>query len=115
MLSKAAKITLLMFAPFSVIASPNGKATIQLQVDKATTRIHGSSSKSPFSYTDLIFAQIAGKKVVYECVQRDDVCPIVESGKTYTADQDGHFLFLSMTTPDAKKAVSARFKLVGKW
>lgn len=113
--NRIAKLALLIFVPLSAIGSPNGKASITLQVDKSTTRIHGSSTKNPFSYTDLIFAQIEGKKVIYECVQHDDLCPILDPGKTYTADQDGHFLFVPMTAPELKKAVSAKFKLVGSW
>jgi hypothetical protein len=115
MANRTAKIAVLILTPLSALAMPNGKASITFQVDKSTTRIHGASTNNSFSYTDLVFAQIAGKKLVYECVQRDDICPILEPGETYTADQEGHFLYLPMTGPELKKAATARFKLVGSW
>jgi len=113
--NKIAKLAFLILIPVSAFATPSGKVSIKLQVDKSTTKIHGASGKNAFSYTDLVFTQIEGKKVVYECVQRDDICPILEPGKSYTADQDGHFLYLPMTAPEIKKAATARFKLVGSW
>jgi len=112
--NRAAVIAVLILAPLSAFATPNGKVTRTFQVDNATTRIHGSSGTA-FSYTDLVFTQIDGKKVVYECVQRGDICPMLEPGKSYTADQDGAFLYVPMTAPELKKAVSAKFKLVGSW
>ena len=113
--NRIAKLAFLILIPASAFAAPSGKVSITLQVDKSTTKIHGSSSQNPFSYTDLVFTQIDGKKVVYECDQHDDICPILEAGKSYTADQEGHFLYLPMTAPEMKKAGIARFRLVGSW
>jgi hypothetical protein len=53
------------------------------------TEIHGSSAGKMFTYTNQIFAQINGRRLVYECAQRGDICPVLESGKTYTGDQNG--------------------------
>jgi hypothetical protein len=115
MLNRAAKIAFLILIPLSVFATPKEKGTTTILVVTARTNIHGTSSGTIFTYTDLIFTQINGKNVVYECVQRGDICPVLESGKTYTADQEGAFIYISMTSPELKKAVSAKFRQVGSW
>jgi hypothetical protein len=115
MLNKAAKIAFLILIPLAVLAKPNEKGTATVQVVNSTTKFHGSSSGGIFTYTDLLFAQINGKNVVYECVQRGDICPVLESGKSYSADQEGVFIYLPMTSPELKKAVSSKFRQVGSW
>jgi hypothetical protein len=115
MQSRAAKIAFLILIPLSTFATPNEKGTITLQVVTATTKIHGSSPGNIFTYTDLMFTEINGKNVVYECVQRGDICPVLVSGKTYTADQEGPFIYISMSPPELKKAVSAKFRQIGSW
>jgi hypothetical protein len=115
MLNITAKIIFLILVPLSAFATPNGKEIITIQVVTSTTRMHGSFSNHGFSYTDLMFAQFNGKKVVYECVQRGDICPMMESGKTYSADRDGAFLHISMSLPDDSKALSVKYKQVGTW
>jgi len=52
---------------------------------------------------------------VYECVQRGNICPLVESGKSYTADREGDFIYISMSSPEMKKAFPVKFKQVGSW
>jgi hypothetical protein len=84
MLNQAAKLAFLVLIPLSAFPVPKGRETITLQVISSKTKIH-SSSGNVFSYTDLMFTQINGKKVVYACDQRGDVCPLMESGETYDA------------------------------
>ena len=114
MSNRSAKLAVLLLTPLSVLAAPNGKVARTLQVSNSTTRIHGSSGNA-FSYTDLVFTQIDGKKLVYECVQRGDICPMLEPGKSFDAEQDGSYLYIPVTAPELKKAISAKFKLVGSW
>src|SRR5579863_3221054 len=115
MLNTAAKIAFLILIPLSVFATPKEKETISLQVVTSKTRIHSAYANNVFAYTDLVFTQFNGKKVVYQCVQHGDICPMMESGKTYTADREGNFIYISMDTPDDKKAVSVKFRQVGNW
>jgi len=115
MLNKAARIAFLFLIPLGALATPKAKETITLQVVSSNTRIHGSFSSAAFAYTDIMFTTFNGKKVVYECVQRGNICPLVESGKIYTADQEGDFIYISMSSPEMKKAFPVKFKRVGSW
>jgi len=115
MLKTTAKIAFLVLIPLTAFATPKERGTTTLQVVTSKTKIHGSSSGDIFTYTDLMFTQINGKKVVYECVQRGDICPVMESGKTYTADQEGAFIYILMSSPGDKKNHSAKFRQVGSW
>ena len=115
MLNKAAQIAFLVLIPLSAFATPKGRETITLQVVSSKTKIHSSSSGKIFSYTDVMFTQVNGNRVVYACVQRGDVCPLVESGKTYTADRERDFIYISMSSPEDKKPFSVKYKQVGNW
>ena len=115
MFKRAAMIVFLVLVPLSTFATPKDKETIKLQVVTTKTRIHGSFSNNAFAYTDLLFTQVNGKKVVYECVQRGNVCPMVEPGNTYTVDRDRDCIYISMSTPEDKKAISVKFRQVGSW
>ena len=114
MLNKAAKIALLVLIPFSAMAAPKGKET-SIQVVSLRTKIHNSSSGGVFTYTDLLFTEVNGKKIVYECAQRGDICPLLESGKTYTADQEGPYIYFPMSTPADNKVFPVKFRQVGTW
>ena len=114
MLNQAAKIALLVLIPLSAFAMPKGRESITLQVVSSRTKIH-SSSRNIFSYTAIMFTEVNGKKVVYECHQRGDVCPVMESGKTYTADREGDFIYISMSSPEDKKPFPVKYKQVGNW
>jgi len=80
MLKRTAKIAFLLLIPLSAFATP--KETTTFQVVSSNTRIHRSTSGSVFTYTDLMLIQVNGKRLVYECVQRGNICPLVDSGKT---------------------------------
>jgi hypothetical protein len=115
MLKRIATIVSLLLIPLSALATPNGRASTTFEVVRITTKIHGSSSGDMFSYTSLMFTQFEGKRIVFECAQRGDICPVLESGKTYTAERDGNSIYIMMNSPELKKAVSARFRQVGSW
>ncbi len=115
MLKRAALLAFLALIPLSAFAMPKEKGSVKLEVVTARTRIHGSYSNNSFAYTDLLFTEINGKKIVYECVQRGNVCPMVESGNTYTVDRAGDFIYIPMNTPEDKKTISVKFKQVGSW
>jgi len=114
MFNRSAKIAFLVFVPLCVLAAPKEKGTAKVQVVTARTHIH-SSSGNMFSYTGLMFTEVNGKKIVYECAQSGDLCPILESGETYTASQDGRYLYIPMNSPQGKKDVPVKFKQVGSW
>jgi hypothetical protein len=113
MLNRAAKIAFLVLIPLSAFATPKERETATLQVITSKTKIHGASPGNIFTYTDLMFTEVNGKRVVYECVQRGDICPVMEPGKTYTADREGAFIYILMSSPGDKKALSAKFRQVG--
>jgi uncharacterized protein (AIM24 family) len=115
MWNKSAKFALLLLIPACALANQKEKGTAKVQVVTARTKIHGSSSGNMFSYTNLMFAEVNGKKVVYECAEPGDICPVLESGRTYVATQDGAFVYLPLNAPAEKKELSVRFKQVGNW
>ena len=94
---------------------PKEREVTTLQVVTSKIKIHGSSGGTIFSYTNLMFTQVNGKKVIYECVQRGVICPVLEPGETYTADRDGDFIYILMISPMDKRALSAKFRQVGSW
>jgi hypothetical protein len=53
--------------------------------------------------------------VVYICDQRGDICPLMEDGKTYTADRAGDFIYILMSVPGEKKPISVKYKQAGSW
>ncbi|HWX39499.1 MAG TPA: hypothetical protein VNY09_09650 [Candidatus Sulfotelmatobacter sp.] len=115
MLNRSAKIAFFVLIPVLAFADPKEKGATKVQVVTARTQIHGSSSGNMFSYTNLMFTQVDGKKLVYECAQTGDVCPVLESGQTYTANRDGAYIYITMTPPEGKKDISVKFKQVGSW
>lgn len=117
MLNRSAKIVFFILVPLCALAGPKEKGTAKVQVVTARTQIHSSSSGNMFSYTNLVFTEINGKKLVYECAQSGDICPVLESGQSYTVNQDGDYLYFPLNAPEAKakKDVAGKFKRVGSW
>jgi hypothetical protein len=115
MLNKVARIIFAVLIPIVAFATPKERETIDIQVVSSKTRIHGSSPRKVFIYTNIMFTQVNGKNVVYACDQRGDICPLMESGKTYTADREGDFIYISMTSPEDKKPFPVKYKEVGSW
>ena len=115
MFNKTLIIAILALIPLSAFAAPKEKETIAVQVVWSKTRIHKTSDRNLFTYTDLMFAELNGKKIVYECVQNGDICPMMQSGNTYSAGRDGAFIFITMGLPDDNKDLSVKYKQVGTW
>jgi hypothetical protein len=116
MLKNPAYIFFFVLIPLCAIAGPKERKTTTFQAVRVRTEIHGSSSSGKmFTYTNQVFAQINGRRLVYECAQRGDICPVLETGKTYSGDQDGSFLYLAASFPDGQKDLSVKFRQVGSW
>jgi hypothetical protein len=115
MLNKIAMVALFILVSVSACAASKVKETITLQVVTSNTRIHGKSAKNLFAYTDLMFTRLNGEKIVYQCVQHGNICPMMESGKAYTADRQGDFIYITMDTPIEKKPLPVKFRQVGSW
>jgi|HubBroStandDraft_2_1064218.scaffolds.fasta_scaffold483708_1 hypothetical protein len=120
MFKRIAAITFFVLVPLSTFATrkvkdSKGKETMALQVVTSKTRINSSSERNIFAYTDLMFTQFNGKKIVYECIQHGDICPMVESGQTYTAERDGAYIHITMTFADEQKPIAVKYKQVGTW
>jgi len=113
--NKFAKIVFSVLIPLIAFATPKGKETIKLQVVSSKTKINRSISGNVFIYTDLMFTLVDGKKVAYACNQREDACPLMEDGKTYTADRVGGVIYISMSAPGDKKPLSVKYKQLGSW
>jgi len=114
MLTRLTITTLLILAAVVAYAAAKEKETIQLQVVSLRTKFHGRPPDEVFEYTDVMFTLVGGKKVAYACDQRGKVCPVVEPGKTYTADQEGTAIYVSMSSPTGKPLL-VKFKGLGEW
>ncbi len=89
-------LALAVIIPSVAFATAKQRETIELQVVSSQTKTHGSPPGEVFHYTDVMFTQVNGKNVIYECVRRADLCPLMESGKAYTADRDGEFIYIAI-------------------
>lgn len=67
-----------------------------------------------FEYTDVMFTLVKGKKVTYVCERRGDDCPVMESGKMYTANREGNAIYVSMNSPKGKPFL-VKYKELGGW
>jgi hypothetical protein len=112
MLHKVAKITFLILMP--LLAFAGAKETIELQVVSSRTNMHNTPGDI-FTYTDIIFATVSGKNLTFECAQKGDICPLMDTGKTYTATRDGKFIYISMNLPDEKRPTPVKYKEIGVW
>ncbi len=115
--NKVATAVFLLLIPMVVFAAPKNKETASIQVEVVSTRtnIHGSPPHDVFSYTDVMFTHVNGKNVVYVCAQKGDACPLMQTGKTYPANQVGDFIYILLTSPDDKKPVPVKYKETGNW
>jgi hypothetical protein len=115
MLNTVARIAFAVVIPIVAFATPKVRETIELQVVSSQTKTHGSPPGEVFHYTDVMFTHVNGKNVIYACDQRGDLCPLMESGKSYTADRVGNFIYISMSLPEGKRPISVKYKQVGSW
>ena len=107
----------LVLVPVIGFAAPKSKdaTPIMFQVISTRTQIHGRPP-NVFSYTDVIFARVDGKNTIFVCDQKGDACPLMETGKTYSGDQVGDYMFLMLDpAPGEKRPTSVRFKQTGSW
>jgi hypothetical protein len=106
----------LVLIPVIGFAAPKNKeaAPIMFQVISSKTQIHGRPP-NVFSYTDVIFARVEGKNIIFVCDQRGDACPLMETGKTYSADRVGDFIYLMLGAPGEKRPSSIRYRQTGSW
>jgi len=104
-----------LMIPIFTFAAPDQKVSIQLKVVSSKTKIHGSSGNDIFTYTSIMFTQVEGANVVYACAQKGDLCPLMETGQTYTAERDGKTIYIPMSFPDDKRPQPVKYKQVGTW
>jgi hypothetical protein len=106
----------LVLLPIVVLGAPKKKegASVMFQVMSSRTQIHGKPP-NVFSYTDVMFARIDGKNIVFVCDERGKDCPLMKTGETYSAERVDSYLYYSFTSPDAKKPFSARYRETGSW
>jgi hypothetical protein len=107
-------LALAVIIPNVAFATAKQRETIELQVVSSQTKTHGSPPGEVFHYTDAMFTQVNGKNVIYECVRRADLCPLMESGKAYTADRDGGFIYIAIRLANGKPIV-VKYKQLGSW
>jgi hypothetical protein len=108
-------MTALMLTP-RALATPTNKSaeSVQIEVVSTKTNYHGNAP-NVFKYTDVLFARVNGKNLVYACVQRGDECPLMQNGKSYPAERVGGYIYISMDAPDSKKPMPIKFKETATW
>ena len=120
MRNKVARIILSVLIPITIFAAPKEKGTIELKVVSSETNIHSKTKihgfpDVAFVYTSVMFTQVNGTKVILACDQRGDLCPLMESGETYTVNRAGNAIYIPMSFPDEKRSFPVRYKQVGSW
>lgn len=128
--NRFAAIFVLILLPTIVYASPTPKKqkesiTVEVASTKTDTyvtyaRINSLTKsrlpKDSYSYTDVIFAIVNGKHVVYSCAERKKVCPLLENGTKLSAEQDGDSMYLAAPNSSGKKASPTHYRLApGGW
>jgi hypothetical protein len=118
MASKVAGVVLTALVLLSAsvaFATPKDRENIEIQVVSSKTKTRGSSLDKIFTYTDVIYTMVGSQKVAFECEQKNYVCPIMENGKTYSAERDGDTVYITMTAPGDKKPFPVKYGLIGPW
>jgi hypothetical protein len=120
MRNKVARIFLSVLIPITIFAAPKEKGTIELKVVSSETKIHSETRIHGFPgvvfiYTSVMFTQVNGTKVIYACDQRGDLCPLMNSGETYTVNRAENTIHIPMSFSDEKRSVPIRYKQVGNW
>jgi hypothetical protein len=121
-------ISALILLPALVHASPGAKKqSIVVEVASTKTDTYTAYTRSnswmktrlpkeSYSYTDILFAIVDGKHVVYSCVEHKKVCPLLDPGTKLSAEQDGNSMLLSPPNPSDKKASPTHYRLApGGW
>jgi hypothetical protein len=117
----------LILVPSLILAAPEPKkqkVSIVVEVASVKTNTHTTYTRSTswvmsklpkdsYMYTDIIFAVVNEKHVVYACAERDKACPVLEAGSKIPAESDGDSIYISTTLPSEKKPLVTHYKLAG--
>ncbi len=128
-MNRFARFVFLFLVPAIACAAPapREKQNIEVEVASVKTNIYTSYTRSTswamsnlpketYTYTDIIFAVVDGKHVVYTCADRKKVCPVLDAGSKVQAERDGDSIYITSTVPEDKKPLVAHYKLVsGGW
>lgn len=113
--ARFAVAALILMAASVAFASPKDRQNIQVQVVSSKTKTRGSSLDKIYTYTDVIYTMVDSQKVAFACQQKNDICPPMESGKTYSAERDGDDIYITMTAPGDKKPFAVKYGMIGPW
>jgi len=128
-MNRLATLAALFLVPALAYATPapKEKDSVEVEVASIKTNIYTSYTRSTswamsrlpkdsYTYTDIIFAVVDGKHVVYTCADRKKVCPVLDAGSKVQAERDGDSIYITSSVPSEKKPVVAHYKLVsGSW
>jgi hypothetical protein len=129
-MKRIATIGILILAPTLVCAMPKTnkqKESIVVEVASTKTNVYTTYTRSTswvksklpkdsYTYTDIIFAVVNGKHVVYTCAEHKNACPLLETGSKLPAEQDGDSMYLSPNASPDKKATPTHYRLAsGSW
>src|SRR5262245_10658065 len=114
MMRKVMGIVLALVVSFAAVAAAKEKGNIELKVVSSKTKVHNAYPGDVFSFTYILYGQVNGKNVMYTCDQKDDLCPLMENGKTYRAAMSGDVITISMDFPDGKSR-SIKYRDAGTW
>ena len=78
---------------------------------RSTSWVKSKLIKDGYIYTDIIFAVVNEKHLVYACAERDKSCPVLEAGSKIPAERDGDSIYISTTVPSRKKPLVTHYKL----
>jgi hypothetical protein len=124
---RIAAIVVLILVPTVVFArqKPNKqRESVVVEVVSSKTKTHVSHAwgtglsrnKMPddaYTYTDVFFAIVDEKHVVYSCVERKKVCPLLEPGSKLTVEQVGNSIYIPNPGSSENKPSVAHYELVG--
>ena len=114
-MSRKLALAALILVPSLIFATPEPrkqKENIVVEVASIKTDTHTKHTRMLYTYTDIIFAVVNEKRVVYACAERDRACPLVEAGSKIPAESDGDSIYISTTVPSEKKPLVIHYKFV---
>ena len=125
-MSRKIALAALLLIPSLILATPEPKKqkesivveVASIKTDTHTTYTRSTSwarSKLPrdsYTYTDIVFAVVNEKHVVYACAERDKACPVLDAGSKIPAERNGDSIYISSTVPSEKKPMVTHYKFV---
>lgn len=109
MRNKVAALIVFILLPIAVFSTTKERGTLEFKVVSSKLKVHNNGGPV-FTYTSVIFAQVGGMDVVFWCAQKGDLCPLMETGKTYTAERDGDVIYVPMSFPDDQHPLRVKYK-----